>query len=70
MNFIVVGPDIDITFILRSQRHDDREPKQSANGENTFQSSLHGAIFITPTGDHSTEHNTQRFPPQFQRVRE
>ena len=24
-----------------------------------FQSFLHGAIFITPTGDHSTENDTQ-----------
>ena len=55
---LTVARALDAIVVVARQRHDHREHKQSADGENTFQS-FHGAVFITPTGDHSTENETQ-----------
>ena len=49
------------------QHHDHRGRKHNVEGENTFQCFLHGAIFITHTGGHSTGEREPRFPPRFQR---
>ena len=41
------------------QHHDHRGRWQSAEGENTFQCLLYGAMFIAHTGGHSTENESQ-----------
>ena len=56
---LTVARALDAIVVVARQRHDHRVHKQSADGENTFQSFLHGAVLITPTGDHSTENETQ-----------
>ena len=55
---LTVAGTLDAIVVVARQRHDHRVHKLSADGENTFQSFLHGAVFIRPTGDHSTENET------------
>ena len=67
---LTVARSLDAIVVVARQRHDHRVHKQSADGENTFQSFLHGAVLITAHGRSQYGERDSRFPPQFQREHE